>query len=126
EGNGRQFVLNYVTFENKVWTGIAKDIFVVGRAHTVHWGNPADNSTPLQLFDYTMDRNQLVEWTDEQINEESSPIFGRHAGKIKESLRNCTSGSIGAKTLESWAATLKRFHPFAFDRVVAPIPKSQD
>ncbi|CAK0808384.1 unnamed protein product [Prorocentrum cordatum] len=69
-------------------------------------------------------RDQFVEWTDEQINDEKSPIFGWQASEVKESLRNYASGSVGARTLERWAITLKRFHPFVFDNIVAPILKS--
>ncbi|CAK0862483.1 unnamed protein product, partial [Prorocentrum cordatum] len=171
EGNGHQFVLKYARFQDKVRTDIAKEIFVAGRALTIHWGSSADNNTPLKLFYYMMDRlggvqirhwaqpsvvaavgggnydkgkrkagfrfieefgprannrNQFVEWTDEKINDESSPIFGWQAGEVKESLRNYASGSVGAKTLERWAVTLKRFHPFVFDHVVVPILKSHD
>ncbi|CAK0808270.1 unnamed protein product [Prorocentrum cordatum] len=171
EGNGHQFVLKYARFQDKVRTDIAKEIFVAGRALTIHWGSSADNNAPLKLFYYMMDRlggvqirhwaqpsvvatvgggnydkgkrkagfrfieefgprannrNQFVEWTDEQINNESSPIFGWQAGEVKEPLRNYASGSVGAKTLGRWAVTLKRFHPFVFDHVVVPILKSHD
>ncbi|CAK0833000.1 unnamed protein product [Prorocentrum cordatum] len=71
-------------------------------------------------------RNQFAEWTDEQINDEKSPIFGWQASEVKESLRNYASGSVGARTLERWAITLKRFHPFVFDNIVVPILKSHD
>ncbi|CAK0882404.1 unnamed protein product [Prorocentrum cordatum] len=49
-------------------------------------------------------RNQFVEWTDEMIHDESSPIFGWQASEVKESLRNYAAGSAGAKTLERWAS----------------------
>eukprot|EP00959_Pyramimonas_sp_CCMP1952_P125021 2613405-Pyramimonas_sp.AAC.1 len=60
------------------------------------------------------------------IHDESSPIFGWQASEVKESLRNYAAGSAGAKTLERWAVTLKRFHPFVFDNIVVPILKSHD
>lgn len=171
DANGDQYALKYVRFENKVRTDIAKEIFVAGRALTVHWGSSADNNTPLKLFYHMMDRlggvqirhwvqpsvvaavggggydrdkrragyrfieefgprannrNQFVEWTDEKINDEKSPIFGWQAAEVKESLRNYASGSVGARTLERWAVTLKRFHPFVFDHIVVPILKSHD
>ncbi|CAK0837032.1 unnamed protein product, partial [Prorocentrum cordatum] len=71
-------------------------------------------------------RNLFAGWTDEQVNDEQSPIFGRQAAEVKESLRNYASGSVGARTLERWAVTLERPHPFAFDNIVAPILKSHD
>ncbi|CAK0819573.1 unnamed protein product [Prorocentrum cordatum] len=171
DANGEQRALKYARFENKFRADIAKDIFVAGKALTIHWGSTADNYTPLRLFYQMMDRlggvqirhwaqppaagaadggggcdrdkrragyrfiefgprannrNQFAEWTDEQINDEQSPIFVWLAAEVKESLRNYASGSVGAKTLERWAAALKRFHPFEFDNVVAPVLKSHD
>eukprot|EP00959_Pyramimonas_sp_CCMP1952_P013458 283857-Pyramimonas_sp.AAC.1 len=56
DANGEQHALKYVRFDNKVQTDIAKDIFVAGRAPTIHWGSSADTKTPLKLFHYMMDR----------------------------------------------------------------------
>ncbi|CAK0820171.1 unnamed protein product [Prorocentrum cordatum] len=171
DANGEQYALKYVRFDNRARADIAKDIFVAGRALTIHWGSSADTKTPLKLFHYMMDRlggvqirhwvqpsvpaaaggggydrekrragyrfieefgprannrNQFARWTDEQINDEKSPMFGWQASAVKESFRNYASGPAGARTLERWAIALKRFHPFVFDNVVAPILKSHD
>ena len=71
-------------------------------------------------------KNQFVEWTDEMIHDENSPIFGWMASDVKESLHNYASGAAGARTLERWAVTLKRFDPFLFDRIVVPILRNHD
>eukprot|EP00959_Pyramimonas_sp_CCMP1952_P133227 2785301-Pyramimonas_sp.AAC.1 len=60
------------------------------------------------------------------IHDENSPIFGWMASDVMESPRNYASGTVGARTLERSAVTLKRFDPFLFDRVVAPILGSHD
>ncbi|CAK0868714.1 unnamed protein product [Prorocentrum cordatum] len=142
--NGEQRALKRARFDAKVRADIAEEVFVEGRALAVHWGSSADIKTPLELFFCVMDRrragyrfieefgpradnrNQFVEWTDEKINDERSPTFGWQAADVKESLRKCASGSVGAMALEPLAATLERFHPLVFDNVVAPILKSHD
>ncbi|CAK0791735.1 unnamed protein product, partial [Prorocentrum cordatum] len=152
EGNGRQFALKCIKFEKATRTDIAKEVFVSGTALTPHWGNSPDKKTPLKLFHYMMDRghvygkgkrqagcryiekygprannkNQFVEWTDEMIHDENSPMFGWMASDVKESLRNYAPGTVGARTLGRWAVTLKRFDPSLFDRIVVPILRSHD
>ncbi|CAK0862811.1 unnamed protein product [Prorocentrum cordatum] len=164
DANGEQHALKNVRFDNKVRTDIAKDIFVAGRALTIHWESSADTKTPLKLFHYVVDRLggvQIRHWVrpsaaaavggggcDEEkrragyrfieefgprannrnqlINDEKSPTFGWQVSEVKESLRRCAPGSVGARTLERWAIALKRFHPFVFDNIVVPILKSHD
>ena len=68
--NGEQYALKYVRFDNKVRTDIAKEIFVAGRALTIHWGNSADTKTPLKLFHYMMDRLggvQIRHWVQPSV-----------------------------------------------------------
>jgi hypothetical protein len=64
--------------------------------------------------------NQFVEWTDDQIHDEASPIYGWHAGEVKESLSNYAKGKSGAKTIERWFLTLKDFEPEFLYKVVIP------
>ncbi|CAK0865469.1 unnamed protein product [Prorocentrum cordatum] len=149
DANGEQHALKHARFDSKVRADIAEDVFANGRAPAVHWGGSADIKTPLELFYCAMDRlgeekrragnriieefgprannrNQFAEWTSGKINDEHSPIFGWQAAEVKESLRNCARGSVGAGALERWAVALKRIHPFALDNVAAPILKSHD
>ncbi|CAK0843828.1 unnamed protein product, partial [Prorocentrum cordatum] len=151
DANGEQCALKYVRFDNKVRADIAMDIFVAGRALTIHWGTlmmdrlggvhvrhwvqpPVAAAVGGGGYDMEKrragyrfmegsgpranNRNQFVEWTDEQVNDE------KH--RKSESLRNYASGPVGARTLERWAITLKRSHPFVFDNIVVPILKSHD
>ncbi|CAK0807876.1 unnamed protein product, partial [Prorocentrum cordatum] len=123
DANGEQYALRYVRFDNKVRADIAKEVFVAGYDkgkreagyRFIEEFGPRANS-----------RDQFAEWTDEQINDERSPIFGWQAAEVKESLRNCASGSDGAKTLERWAVALKHSHLFVFDNVVIPILESHN
>ena len=65
-------------------------------------------------------KNQFVEWTDEQIHDPDSPIYGWTSCEVKESLVNYAKASVGARTLDKWAVTLKKFHPYLFEQIVVP------
>ncbi|CAK0895020.1 unnamed protein product [Prorocentrum cordatum] len=93
-------------------------------------------------------QNQFVEWTDDQIHLESSPIFGWTPGDVKdqaakrtrgvervpfalgadliESLRNYANGTVGARTLMSWCHTLRQFHPTILNNIIAPALRTHD
>ena len=43
-------------------------------------------------------QNEFVEWTDQEVNSQESPIFGWSEGKVKESLANYSKGKTGAST----------------------------
>ena len=64
-------------------------------------------------------RNQFMEWTDEQINTPGSKIEGWCEGKVKEALHNHMRGRQNAKTIEHWPFTLKSFTPWFLDNVLS-------
>ncbi|CAE7776876.1 unnamed protein product [Symbiodinium sp. CCMP2592] len=64
-------------------------------------------------------RNQFMEWTDEQINTPGSKIEGWSEGKVKEALHNHMRGRQNAKTIEHWPFTLKSFTPWFLDNVLS-------
>ena len=70
--------------------------------------------------------NEFVEWTDAQIHDPSSKIFGWLAGDVKESLRNYANGKVGARTLERWAVTLKNVCPEFLERIAVPIAQTHE
>ena len=63
-------------------------------------------------------RNQFMEWTDEQVHLAGGPLEGWHEGKVKEALHNYYRGRQNAKTLEYWPLTLKSFSAWFLDDVV--------
>ena len=63
-------------------------------------------------------RNQFVEWTDEQIHMPGGKIENWPEGKVKEALHNYMRGRQNAKTLEFWPFTLKSFTPWFLDLVL--------
>ena len=63
-------------------------------------------------------RNQFMEWTDEQIHLAGGKIEGWPEGKVKEALHNYMKGRQNAKTLEYWPFTFKSFVPWFFDKVL--------
>ena len=65
--------------------------------------------------------NQFVEWTDEWINAEGSPIHGWSAGEVKESLSNYAKGKSGAKTIANFPVTLKKMYPAVLDNMMIPM-----
>ena len=66
----------------------------------------------------TNNRNQFMEWTDEQINTPGGKIEGWSEGKVKEALRNHMRGRQNAKTLDYWPFTFKSFSTWFFDNVL--------
>ena len=68
-------------------------------------------------------RNQFMEWTDDQIHTPGGPLEGWPEGKVKEALNNYYRGRQNAKTLEYWPFTLRSFVPwFLHDVIVKMIP----
>eukprot|EP00439_Symbiodinium_sp_Y106_P078380 s65_g17.t1 len=63
-------------------------------------------------------RNQFMEWTDEQIHTPGGKIENWPEGKVKDSLHNYMRGRQNAKTLEFWPFTLKSFTPWFLDLVL--------
>ena len=63
-------------------------------------------------------RNQFMEWTDEQIHTAGGKLEGWPEGKVKEALHNYMRGRQNAKTLEYWPFTFKSFVPWFFDKVL--------
>ena len=63
-------------------------------------------------------RNQFMEWTDEQVNTPGSKIEGWSEGKVKEALHNHMRGRQNAKTIDYWPFTFKSFVPWFFDKVL--------
>ncbi|CAE7432933.1 unnamed protein product [Symbiodinium sp. CCMP2456] len=61
-------------------------------------------------------RNQFVEWTDEQIHTPGGKLENWAASKVKEALANYMKGRQNAKTLEFWPLTLKTFIPWILNR----------
>ncbi len=67
-------------------------------------------------------KNQFVEWTDEQINTPSSPVYNWTASEVKETLRNHAQAAANAKTIDRWPLNLKdNVHPQIVEKIVAPI-----
>ncbi|CAE7631905.1 unnamed protein product, partial [Symbiodinium sp. CCMP2592] len=64
-------------------------------------------------------RNQFMEWTDEQINTTGSKIEGWSEGRVKEAHHNHMRGRQNAKTIEHWPFTLKSFTPWFLDNVLS-------
>ena len=64
-------------------------------------------------------RNQFMEWTDEQIHTPGGALENWPEAKVKEALHNYMKGRQNAKTLEYWPFTLKTFVPWFLDLVLA-------
>ena len=63
-------------------------------------------------------RNQFMEWTDEQIHTPGGKFENWPKGKVKEALRNYMKGRQNAKTVEFWPFTFKTFVPWFLARVL--------
>ena len=63
-------------------------------------------------------KNQFMEWTDEQIHTAGSPIETWNEGKVITALQNYMRGRQNAKTLEYWPFTLKSFKAWFFNEVL--------
>ena len=63
-------------------------------------------------------RNQFMEWTDEQVHLPGGKLEGWPEGKVKEALMNYYRGRQNAKTLEYWPFTLKSFVSWFLDDVL--------
>ena len=63
-------------------------------------------------------RNQFMEWTDEQVHLPGGPLEGWQEGKVKEALHNYYRGRQSAKTIEYWPLTLKSFEAWFLDDVL--------
>ena len=63
-------------------------------------------------------RNQFMEWTDEQVHLPGGPLEGWQEGKVKEALHNYYRGRQDAKTIEYWPLTLKSFVAWFLDDVI--------
>ena len=63
-------------------------------------------------------RNQFMEWTDEQVNLAGGKIEGWTEGKVKEALHNYMKGRQYAKTLDYWPFTFKSFVPWFFNNIL--------
>ena len=66
-------------------------------------------------------RNQFMEWTDEQVHMPGGKIEGWSEGKVKEALPNCLKGCQNAKALEYWSFTLKSFVGWFLETVFSKI-----
>ena len=63
-------------------------------------------------------KNQFMEWTDEQVHMPGGKIEGWNEGKVKEALNNYYRGRQNAKTLEYWPFTLKSSCAWFLDGVL--------
>ena len=63
-------------------------------------------------------RNQFMEWTDEQIHTPGSPIENWNEGKVVTALQNYMRGKQNAKTLEYWPFTFKSFKAWLFNEIL--------
>ena len=63
-------------------------------------------------------KNQFMEWTDEQIHTPGGKLENWPEGKVKEALHNYMKGRQNAKTLEFWPFTFKSFVPWFLDKVL--------
>ena len=63
-------------------------------------------------------RNQFMEWADEQIHTPGGKLEGWNEGKVRDALNNYYRGRQNAKTLEYWPFTLKSFVPWFLDDVL--------
>lgn len=66
-------------------------------------------------------QNQFVEWTEEQVSKQSSPIYGWEKPLVKESLRNYAAGKVLAKTISFYPFTLKSLSAMMFSDIVVKI-----
>ena len=66
-------------------------------------------------------RNQFMEWTDEQIHTTGSPIENWNEGKVVTALQNYMRGRQNAKTLEYWPFTFKSFKAWFFNEILVLI-----
>ena len=66
-------------------------------------------------------RGQFQEWTDVEVNTESSPICGWPEGKVKEYLNTLLRGRTTAKTIDFWGFTYKDMEPWFFDSVMVRV-----
>ena len=64
-------------------------------------------------------RNQFMEWTDEQVHTLGGKLEGWHEAKVKEALGNYMKGRPNARTLEYWPFTVKSFAGWFLDLVLA-------
>ena len=68
-------------------------------------------------------RNQFMEWADEQVHMPGGKLEGWNEGKVREALNNYYRGRQNAKTLEYWPFTLKSFVPwFLHDILIKMLP----
>ena len=63
-------------------------------------------------------RNQFMEWADEQVHAPGGKLEGWPEGKVREALNNYYRGRQNAKTLEFWPLTLKSFVAWFLDDVL--------
>ena len=71
-------------------------------------------------------RNQFNIWTDDNVLDESSPVFGWSPALVKESLANYAKGRDGANIIDRWPLTLSKLHPDVFNKVMLPILSTHD
>ena len=64
---------------------------------------------------------QFTSWTEEQVNDPSSPLYRWERGTIKEFLRCLADQGSQANTIKDWPLTLKSITPWALNQVIAPI-----
>ena len=69
-------------------------------------------------------RNQFMEWADEQIHAPASPMENWNEGKVIAALQNYMRGRQNAKTLEYWPFSLKSFKAWFFNEVLVHMPSS--
>eukprot|EP00438_Fugacium_kawagutii_P016962 Skav217276 [mRNA] locus=scaffold120:151962:152591:- [translate_table: standard] len=63
-------------------------------------------------------RNQFMEWTDEQIHTAGSPIENWNEAKVVTALQNYMRGRQNAKSLEYWPFTLKSLKAWFFNEIL--------
>ena len=51
------------------------------------------------------DLNQLVEWTDGEVNKPTSRLYGWNTTEVKEYIRAYAAGTAGANTIVLWAGS---------------------
>lgn len=63
-------------------------------------------------------RNQFMEWADEETNTQGSPIYGWQMAQVQQALQNYNKGRTNAKPLSFWVLTLKDFAGWFVENVL--------
>ena len=64
---------------------------------------------------------EFTSWTEEEVNNPTSPVHKWDRGTIKEFLRCLADQGSQASTIKDWPLTFKSLTPWALNHIVAPI-----